>query len=308
VIGNMSRRGFLGYSVPGCSMLACSGARSLLAAKTHITKARISAITDEIGRTQSDAIAFAKQNGLEWVELRSVPESGKEFASLPEPELKQYASELAAAGLKVSLLKTSLLKFPWPELSPGPGSEANTARWNRRKDDLARSITAARILGTDKIRIFTGARAVSPEAASPAIARVMEEFVPAAEAARVRLLIENEPTQNVGTCVELKAILDLVPSKSLGFNWDPQNTLALHETAWPEGYALLPKARMWNMQIKAEGLADGPRQINWRKLLNAVQKDGYGGEISLATEIFNGTFEKASDGVREIQHIVGELD
>jgi sugar phosphate isomerase/epimerase len=302
VIGNITRRGFVAGSA---TLLQAQWAR---AGNLHITKAKISAITDEIGRTQGDAIAFAKQYGLQWVELRNVPESGKEFAKLPEAELKRYAAELAANKLKVSLLKTSLLKFPWPELSPDQTAEANTARWNRRREDLARAIAAAHILGTDKIRIFTGARVAEPERAHPAIVRALEELTPAAETARVRLLIENEPSQNIGTCAELKAILELLPSKAIGFNWDPQNALALHEVPWPDGYAQLPKARMFNLQIKAEALATGPQKINWRKLLNAVQKDGFSGEVSLATEIFDGTFERAGDAMREVQHIVGELD
>jgi sugar phosphate isomerase/epimerase len=277
---------------------AAIGARGLLAAKAHIAKSRISAITDEIGRTQSDAIAFAKRYALQWVELRNVPESGKEFAFLTEPELRRFASELAANKLKVSLLKTSLLKFAW-------GSDSK--RWERRKDDLARAIAAAQILGVDKIRIFTGARGENPALAYPNIVRAMEELVPLAEGAKMRLLIENEPSQNIGTCAELKAILDLLPSKSIGFNWDPQNAIALHETAWPDGYRLLPKARMMNVQIKAEGLADGPQQINWRAVMEGMERDGYQGEISLATEIFDGTFAKANDSIREIMHIVGEL-
>jgi L-ribulose-5-phosphate 3-epimerase len=283
-------------------------ARALPGAKSRITKSRISAIIDEIGRTQADALAFAKQHGLQWVELRSVPESKKEFAFLSEPELKRYASELAANELRVSLLKTSLLKFPWPRLSPADSNlEANQKRWNRRREDLTRAISAAQILGVDKIRIFTGARVADPSSACPAIAQAIEELIPAAENARVRLLIENESSQNIGTCAELKAVLDLLPSKTIGFNWDPQNALALHEAPWPGGYALLPKARMLNAQIKAEGLSGGSGQINWRAVMEAMQKDGFAGEISLATETFDGTFEKASDSLRDVLHIVGEL-
>ena len=288
----MTRRDLLAGSA---ALFAAGG---LCAAKTHLTKSRISAITDEMGSTQAGALAFARQHGLQWVELRNVPESKKEFAFLSEPELRGYAAELAANKLKVSLLKTSLLKFAWEE---------DAKRFERRKDDLSHAITAAQILGVDKIRIFTGARAANPTTAYPAIVQIMEELIPLAENARVRLLIENEPSQNIGTCAELKAIMELLPSKSIGFNWDPQNALSLRETPWPGGYAQLPKARMLNVQIKAEGLTDGPQQINWRAVMEAMQRDGYQGEISVATETFDGTFEKANDSIREVMHIVGEL-
>jgi sugar phosphate isomerase/epimerase len=274
---------------------AILGARGLQAArariaKSRITKARISAITDEIGRTQADAIAFANQHALQWVELRNVPGSKREFTSLSEPELKRFATELGANKLKVSLLKTNLLRLP----SPG-------------KDDLTRAITAAQILAVDKIRIFTGTRVTNPATVYPNIVRTMEELIPLAENAKVRLLIENEPSQNIGTCAELKAIMELLPSKWVGFNWDPQSALALGETPWPGGYAQLPKARMLNCQIKAEGLSDGSQQINWRAVMEAMERDGYQGEISVATETVDGTFEKANDSIREVLHIVGEL-
>ena len=71
------------YSAGCCCGIAAAG-RMSAAANPHMTKARISAITDEIGRTQADAIAFAKQHGLQWVELRTVPETKKEFASLAD--------------------------------------------------------------------------------------------------------------------------------------------------------------------------------------------------------------------------------
>jgi sugar phosphate isomerase/epimerase len=298
----VNRRSF----IAGASGLAL--ARWAAGAKSHITKARIAAITDEIGSTQTDAIAFAKQYGLLWVELRNVPESGKEFATLSDAELKRYASELAVNKLKVSLLKTSLLKFPWPELSPEQGSDANRRRWERRNDDLARAIKAAQIMGADNIRVFTGARVANPAAAYPAIVKALSEMAALAEAAKLRLLIENEPSQNIATCAELTAILNLIPSKAVGFDWDPRNALMLRETVWPEGYAQLPKARMWNLQIKAEALAGGPGQLNWRKLMNAMQKDGFTGNVSLATEIFDGTFDKAGEAMRDVQHFVGELD
>jgi hypothetical protein len=108
----------------------------LRAFKSHLGKASVSAITDEIGRTQADAIDFAHQYGLQWVELRRVPETKKEFALLTDPELKQKASELAANKLKVSLLHSSL-------------------------PDVQQAVRAANILGADKILVHEG---VAPSA------------------------------------------------------------------------------------------------------------------------------------------------
>ena len=300
---------------------ACAlAAKPLLAFKSHITRAHISAITDEIGNTQADAIDFAQHYGLQWVELRNVPETKKEFAFLTEPELKRWATQLAVAKLKVSFLNTSLLKFTWPGLTPAkPRKETDDQRstrealeqkkWERRREDTAAALRAANILGVDKVRVFTGERVANPETAYPLIVRTMEELIPLAEAARVHLLIENESTQNIGTSAETKAIMELLPSKTMGINWDPQNALALKEIPWPDGYAQVPKDRMLNAQFKAKGLIDdSPEKLNWKAIMEAMQKDNYRGQIGLETHIFDGTLiEKAHESMKIILHDVGEL-
>jgi sugar phosphate isomerase/epimerase len=221
--------------------------------------------------------------------------------------LKAAAAELTSNKLKVSFLNTSLLKFTWPDLAP-PNGKPDEKRWASRKDDVAKALLAANILGVDKVRVFTGSRIPQPETAYPAIVRTMEELIPLAEKARVKLLIENENSQNIGTSAELKAIMELLPSKTIGYNWDPGNAQSLKETPWPDGYALLPKNRMMNVQFKAKNLLDGPDKLNWRAIMEAMQKDNYQGELGLETHVFDGTLiEKAHESMKEILHAVGEL-
>jgi len=303
----------------GCAAAILS-AEPAVAFRSHITKARISAITDEIGKTQADAIDFAHRFGLQWVELRRVPETQKEFAFLTEPELKRWSAELSSNKLKVSFLNTSLLKFTWPGMAPAvmpKETEEQRAtriagdrkKWDRRKEDVANALMAANILGVDKVRVFTGTRVDNPESVYPAIVRTIEELIPMAEKAKVKLLIENETSQNIGTSAETRAIMELLPSKTVGFNWDPQNALPLKEIPWPEGYAALPKDRMLNAQFKAKGLLDdSPEKIDWKSIMEAMQKDNYRGEIGLETHIFDGTLlAKADESMRIVMHMVGEL-
>jgi sugar phosphate isomerase/epimerase len=299
----LSRRQLLA----GATLAAAAG--RLQAFKSHITKAHISAITDEIGKTQADAIDFAHQYGMQWVELRNVPETKKEFFFLTEPELKRWSAELASNKLKVSFLNTSLLKFNWPGLVPEKGKkEPDEAKWARRKEDVSSALMAANILGVDKIRVFTGSRVANPETAYPLIVQTMEELIPLAEKAKVKLLIENENSQNVGTSAELKAIMELIPSKTVGYNWDPGNAQSLKEVPWPDGYAVLPKSRMMNVQFKGKNVMDGPDKLNWKAIMEAMQKDNYQGELGLETHIFDGTLiEKAHVCMKEIMHDVGEL-
>ena len=204
----------------GAAVLAAAG--PLSAFKSRITKASISAITDEIGNTQAEAIEFAHQYGLSFVELRNIPESKKEFAKMTEPELKRSAAELASNKLKVSFLNTSMMKFNWPGLNPAvPVRPADQKKWDARKDDLANALLAANILGCDKVRVFTGSRVAHPETTYKLIVQTMEEFIPMAEKAKVHLLIENEYSQNIGNSAESRDILGMLPSKTIGLNWDP---------------------------------------------------------------------------------------
>ncbi|MGH9660826.1 MAG: hypothetical protein ACRD96_19920, partial [Bryobacteraceae bacterium] len=116
-------------------------------AARRIDRRCVSAITDEIATSPAEAIAFAKQYGLEWIELRGVPGPKKEYARLPETDVRAAAAELAASGLKVSFLNTSLLKFAWPGTEPlrrPPGPNEQT-RFDRRLDDLGQAIRAAHL-------------------------------------------------------------------------------------------------------------------------------------------------------------------
>ncbi len=302
-----------------------AGAGAVLAAgrlqafKSRITKANISAITDEIGATQADAIEFAHRYGMECVELRNVPETKKEFSYLSEPELKKWAAELSANRLKVTFLNCSLFKFSWPGTEPENAAKetpekraarlaADQKKWDRRKEDVASALNAANILGCDKIRLFTGTRVANPETVYPLIVRTVEELIPMAEKARVKLLIENESTENIGTSAELKAIMELIPSKAVGCNWDPGNAQSLHEVPWPDGYSVLPKDRMMNAQFKAKNLLDGPEKLDWKAILEAMQKDGYKGHIGLETHGGPGTLlERANESMKRIMQMVGEL-
>jgi len=293
----------------GAAFAAAAG--KLQAFKSHITKARISAITDEIGTTQAEAIEFAHHYGMQLVEVRNVPETKKEFSFLTEPELKRWAAELESNKLKVSFLNASLLKFTWPGTNPaGTRKDPDQKKWDRRKEDVESTLRAANILGCDKVRVFTGTRDVNPESTYPLIIRTVEELLPLFEKAKVKMLIENENSQNIGTSAELKAIFEMIPSKMVGYNWDPGNAQSLKEVPWPDGYKALPLARMMNIQFKAKNILDGsPDKMDWKAVLEALQKDNYQGALGLETHSSAGPglIANANESMKAMMHAVGEL-
>jgi sugar phosphate isomerase/epimerase len=299
-------------------LLAASLSAPALWAKRHFDRSRISAITDEIGKTPDDSIAFAKQYGLQWIELRNVP-GGKEYIYQDEAVLKAAAASFKSNGLKVSFLNSSLMKFAWPGIEPARRRQeseeaaakrkaADAARYEHRMDDLKKALRAAQILGVDKLRIFTGSRAVEPQKHFARIADILGEMAFVAEKEKVHLLIENEGSCNVATATELAEILKTMPSKWVGLNWDPQNALG-KEVPFPDGYNLLPKKRILNVQYKGKGIMpESKDKLDWKAILQALDKDGYKGCVGQETHIFDGTLIAAAHvSMKEMLRIVGEL-
>ena len=66
----MQRRTFL---ASGLAAGAASAVGLRAAVARRIDRGRISAITDEIAKSPEEALAFAKQYGLQWLELREIP-------------------------------------------------------------------------------------------------------------------------------------------------------------------------------------------------------------------------------------------
>lgn len=292
---------------------------SVLRARTHMDKSRISAITDEIGLTTDDSIAFAHQYGLQFVEIRNPPGVKKEYFTLTEAEIKADAIRFAKEGLKVSFVNTSLLKFGWPGTEPvrkrpeEPDARdkrlaTEKARWDRRMEDLGKILRCAQIMGCDKVRVFTGSRIADPPSMYPRIADTIGEMALTAEKEKINLLIENEASQNVATSAELAEILKLIPSKWVGMNWDPHNAYG-RETSYPDGYGTLPKKRILNVQVKAKGvMPSSPEKEDWKAIMLALDRAGYKGKIGLETHIFDGTLIAAAHAsMEEILRIVNEI-
>lgn len=297
------------------------GAASLAQAK-GLDWSRFAVLTDEVAGSEADAIAFAKQYALKWVELRDTPRAQdrnrkNETYFRMEPErLKKVHADLKDAGLKVSFLNTGLLKFglPGTELKMNrPETPENKAKREERQEklyadrmkDLELAIRAAHILEVPQLRVFAFVRVVDVPAAWDRIASELGEYARVAEKGGVTLLLENESSCNVATSKELADMTLKVNSKALGMNWDPDNTWAFGEKAWPDGYRSLPMKKLGNVQMKA-GNVIGARKIDWPAIIHELNKDGYKGCIGLETHIFDGTLiEKAHSCMKEIQGYFG---
>jgi sugar phosphate isomerase/epimerase len=291
-------------------------------ARSHFDKSRISAITDEIGNTTDESIAFAHQYGLQFIEIRDRrAQQRKEYFTLPEADIKADALRFIKEGLKVSFINTSLMKFTWPGTEPARTRQetpearekrlaTEKARWENRVEDVKKAIHCAHIMGCDKVRIFAGTRVADPKAMYSRIAETIgSELAAVAEKEKVYLLLENEGSQNIATAQELADILKLMPSKWVGFNWDPHNAYG-KEVTFPDAYNSLPKKRLMNVQVKGKGvMPSSPEKEDWKAIMQALDKDGYKGKIGLETHIFDGTLIAAAHtSMEEIMRLVRELE
>jgi sugar phosphate isomerase/epimerase len=165
----------------------------------------ISVITDEVSPRLEDGIAFALQEGVSVVDVRSI--DGVNFLSLEPPAQKAAARRIKDAGLKVGCFATPLLKW-----SP-PGRTAKTAgdqfgfdAKGRSNDQLFRAaFEAADILGTRDLRIFTFL--AYDGFALGDLKKDLEALLRLAESCDAVVHVENEPVCNVDGVVELTRLV-----------------------------------------------------------------------------------------------------
>jgi L-ribulose-5-phosphate 3-epimerase len=308
----MNRRSFLAATIAAAVPSA--------AAPRRLDSSRVSAITDEISRSPAEAIEFAHKFGMQWLSLRDIPspEAKKTaYYSLEPKMLQQVKAEFKDAGIGISFLDTPFLKFNLPGAEPkrsrpedAAAKEKRLARekaqFDNRLEDLRLGIRASHAFDCPQLRIFTFTRVEEPESLFPRIAEIIDELAAVAEKDGIRLLIENESTQNAGTTAETAKLIKLLP-RNVGINWDTLNGLALGEKPYPDGYDSLPKDRNWNVHVKGKSLLDYPEHQDWPAILNALERDGFAGRLELETHIFGDQQVAAShDSMKEIMWLLNQ--
>jgi L-ribulose-5-phosphate 3-epimerase len=299
-----------------CFLASAVAAAPLLHAQSGFAFSRVAMLTDEIARSPADAIAFCRKHGIRNIEVRSMPGGGGHYGLMPEDRLKQAVKEFRDNGLKVTFLNTPFFKITLPGTEPvlrrpetPEAREKRLARhqaeFDRRKEDFQTAFRNAHILGVDKMRVFTFLRVAEPESVFGRTAEIIGEMAALAAKEGITLLVENENACNVVSCAETAAFLKLLPQKNIGINWDPMNGRGMQENPYPEGYSLLPKKRIGNVQFKGKTLLEAEHKLDWGTILSALVRDGYKGYAGLETHYLDGTDpEKAELCVQELRRIL----
>lgn len=258
---------------------------------------RISAINDEVNQDFGRACeVISREFGLEWIELRGM--WNKNLLRLDAKEVTEARSILEKYKLRVTDIASPLFKTDWPgapksEFSPKGGQFGADFTYEQQDEVLERSIELAKAFQTDRVRCFDFWRLADQ---TPYRAAINQKLLAAAGVAGKKgiiLLLENEPACNTATAAESVKVLAEVKTPSLMLNWDPGNAASRGETAFPDGYALLPKERIGHCHCKDvvkkpdgkgyQWAAMGRGLIDWTGQFAALKRDGYHFAVSLET-------------------------
>ena len=244
----MQRRAFL-KNAGMFALSACAGSfRGFRTpAASPLRRFKLGVISDEFSQDFEEALKTMKQFGLEWVEIRTVWGAYNTEAS---PSQVQRIKELLSKyQFRVSVVDTALYKCNLPG-TENVVKEKDAYPYSQQMDLLNRAIDRAQALGTDKLRVFAFWRVADPQRYYPRIAEELAKAAEVAEKAKMRLVLEDEGSCNVGSGHELGAMLKLVPAANLGANWDVGNGYWHGEVSYPVGYGALDKNRIWHMHLK----------------------------------------------------------
>lgn len=236
---------------------------------------KISFITDEFTQDLDEAIAFALDNGLQGVELRSVDDKALQDVSLEE--VSGWKKKLDAAGLTVSNLASSFFKCSF---------ESGQIELQLRR--LEKLCDIADILACRTLRGFSFFRegTIPPE-------KLAEAFEPALAILQKRdmlLLLEADPSVHTTNHRAVAALLKLLGSDHAAAVYDPGNCLfdPMGEKPFPDAYeAIRPYMRHVHIKdaVYEKGepvcLAPGSGLVDFPAVLRRLRDDGYTGYVSL---------------------------
>jgi sugar phosphate isomerase/epimerase len=253
-----------------------------------LSQVRLGVTTDEIDEDVLTAARFLHEFGLQWAEVRSI--WGKYNTVQPVSKIQEARQILDGQGVRTSVLGTAFFKIPLPPDTP-EGRGVLDSQWAL----LDQAMERAKILGTDKIRVFAFTHRGKEKPGDQDFPRILElvrEAAKRAKARNFRLALENVSGSYVSTGAEAARVLKAINEDSLGLTWDPNNAGASGEKSFPDGFRLLDPARIIHVHLRDYG--PGPDgKIEWRAVgqgefdnlgqIRALLKTGYKENFTLET-------------------------
>ncbi|WP_055490369.1 sugar phosphate isomerase/epimerase [Streptomyces sp. TP-A0356] len=196
---------------------------------------------DELGPDPAPGMDLAVQLGIGYLEIRSA--DGANAVTLPVDRLRYIRALADERGLAVAALASPLWKWCRPEATPGRVDTFGFPTQippEERLGWIKRAIEAARILGTPVVRVFSHLR-VEPHLTEYLLGDpLLDKALQAADAAGVRLLLENEPVCTVAHTEPLLEVLDRYHKRGLGLWLDVANLYEVGQATPDTVRALAP--------------------------------------------------------------------
>jgi L-ribulose-5-phosphate 3-epimerase len=284
---------------------------------------RVAIINDEISQDFGRACEVASHEfGMRWIEVRSMWD--KNIVSLDEKEIAEARRILTKFELRVTDIASPLFKVDWKGAPQSKYSQHGDYKvdfsFEQQDEVLDRAIAAAKALKSDRVRCFDFWRL---DDQAPYRAAINEKLMAAANKAGkngITLLLENDSGLNTATGAEAAKVLDAVKSPHLMLNWDPGNAANSGERPFPDGYNLLPKARIGHCHCKdavKKGndyawVPMGDGIVDWAGQFEALRRDGYHYAVSLETHWSGGGTQENSSrrswaGMKKLLQKAGAL-
>ena len=267
---------------------ALAAALAPLASALPMSRVDLGITTDEIDDDVLAAARFLAEFKLGWAEVRNI--WGKYNTAQPVDRVKEARAIFDQHSIRASILGTGFFKIPLPPDTPeGRGILDN--QWSLLDGAMER----AKVLGTDKLRIFafTHGKDEQPDARHyPRIHELVAEAARRAEKRGMRLAVENVGDSYVWSGAQAARLLKHVKHASLGLTWDPNNAGASGEKSFPDGYRLLDPARIMHVHLrdyrkgadgKVEWCAVGEGEMDNLGQIRALIKSGYKESFTLET-------------------------
>jgi len=255
---------------------------------------RVAAITDEFSPDIERAARSMHEVGMTGAELLMV--FGKNVVDLTDEELGRAIATARQFDLEIVSIAAPLLKCVLPnapEVDARFQQDMFAARHTfEDQPRLARrALEIARHTGAKIIRVFSYWRTVRPEECFDRIVEALRTLAEQAADAGVTIGLENEHACHLSTAEESERALAAADHPNLKLIWDPANALVAGEIPFPEGYAKLSPGRIVHVHAKdcrvenrrSEWVALGEGSVDWEGQMAALERDGYGGWISLET-------------------------
>ncbi|MEO8026904.1 MAG: sugar phosphate isomerase/epimerase family protein [Bryobacteraceae bacterium] len=263
----------------------------------------IAAVTDEFSANLPIALPAMAAIGMTGAELRvvNVGAGVKNVMDLTDDECKLARDLLAEHGMQVVSLASPLLKCVLPD-APEVDTRFQQDIFNSKhtfadQPRLAdRAFALAEFFGAPIIRVFSYWRTVDPDQCFDRICSALTALATDAASRGVTIGLENEHACNIGTAAESARVLAAVHHSNVKLVWDPANALVGGEVPFPDGFSLLPVARIAHVHAKdgrmvtaedgshvAEWGPLGTRHVDWKGQIAALRTAGYKGWISLET-------------------------